>query len=780
MTDAPYIVPGHSPSSSGTGCSPVESKSRTLTYSDLKQQFASADVFAGHLQRPVAQVKADIAALKRRLRQRDFMLIDPNSRFMQRWDLLTTVGLFYTAAISPFEVGFLEQEWPPDVLFCINQIFNVIFMMDLVVSFFVPVLLQGNFSAHVWIKTHRDIARQYIRGWFTIDLISALPYDVISIVIEQQSEQLVDFPLMTMKLVRLLRLTKLARVFRMSRILSRWDSKISLSYAQRDLIAWTTILLFVLHFFTCAWGIVAQLSPTLRTPELQAAVEAEQAAVGRDVCDGCPTGGLPEEDGPTVCTFDCLTACEVSLLANIRNVSSNFIINRESWLCRGHRAGMLRADRPVEAYFHALARWPYFTANLVDNIVYFVVYFISQFFWSMFIGTICGSVANLDPDTKFFKQTMDKINYFMRDAGVPHELRILVREYIRSTRDMMKRESYPSMLERMSPHLRHELVRQLSESTLVAVWYLREVRATDQGEALLVELAQLLERSAYCAKEQIKYAEAIHLVEHGVAGRGGEMLARRQFWGEDMIVTSVALRDMRSAKAITHVEVTKLSLAVLKEVLQNFPEATMKIRCAAALIATSRAMVLIAAHVNALKARRHSQLTKAQERTAGVEPEEVCVARKERDAILQSINGKRPWLDINSNGDVVDPTGRVLNEDVGMAAKVKTADDVHLILQEQLAELLRQQQQQSQQQQQLASSVAAMQEQLSKLVGRRAHRSNAVSKSVPTREIGQGSAGANGSGSCANPPAPADVQVHPQAGPAAGILTQHTRQELTC
>jgi hypothetical protein len=37
-------------------------------------------------------------------------------------------------------------------------------------------------------------------------------------------------------------------------------------------------------------------------------------------------------------------------------------------------------------------------------VVGFIIYFISQFFWSMFIGTICGTVANMDPHGSLFKQ----------------------------------------------------------------------------------------------------------------------------------------------------------------------------------------------------------------------------------------------------------------------------------------------------------------------------------------------------------------------------------------
>lgn len=192
-----------------------------------------------------------------------------------------------------------------------------------------------------------------------------------------------------------------ARVLRASRILSRWDSSISLSYSTRALIMWTIILLAVLHLFTCTWGLAAQLSGSLRTTELKHAIDARQ--LNDSACVGC---GVLSSSAASVsaCRSDCLTSCEVSTLAELTGFSTVYVVNQQSWLCRGEFHGLLRSDKPVEAYFHALLRWSYFSQNLIDCVVGFIIYFISQFFWSMFIGTICGTVAtpyvhnpNMDP-----------------------------------------------------------------------------------------------------------------------------------------------------------------------------------------------------------------------------------------------------------------------------------------------------------------------------------------------------------------------------------------------
>ena len=57
------------------------------------------------------------------------------------------------------------------------------------------------------------------------------------------------------------------------------------------------------------------------------------------------------------------------------------------------------------------------------------------------------------------------------------------------------------------------------------------------------------------------------MVTLGVAGRGGEMLCAGQYWGEDMIVTSLSLRDTRNTTAIVYLELMSLTIGQLEEVL---------------------------------------------------------------------------------------------------------------------------------------------------------------------------------------------------------------------
>ena len=73
-------------------------------------------------------------------------MIDPRTnQFIAYWDLVTTLGLVFTAIVTPFEVAFLEG--PRSVadigerfgsvgwLFCVNRLLDMLFTIDLVLQF---------------------------------------------------------------------------------------------------------------------------------------------------------------------------------------------------------------------------------------------------------------------------------------------------------------------------------------------------------------------------------------------------------------------------------------------------------------------------------------------------------------------------------------------------------------------------------------------------------------------------------------------------------------------
>ena len=99
-------------------------------------------------------------------------MLDPSHWIMQKWVNLITVLLLFVAFVTPFEVAFLETK--PDLLFVINRLVDVGFILDMVSQFFLP-YYDSDDLVYVW---NRDlIALNYAKLWFPLDLVSVLPYD---------------------------------------------------------------------------------------------------------------------------------------------------------------------------------------------------------------------------------------------------------------------------------------------------------------------------------------------------------------------------------------------------------------------------------------------------------------------------------------------------------------------------------------------------------------------------------------------------------------------------
>ena len=105
------------------------------------------------------------------------MVIDPTSKAYQRWDLMTFATLCFTAVVTPAEVAFVNTP-SVNVLFFVNRFVDAIFIVDLFLNFFVAYL--DDERGNILIKNRMLISQKYLKSWFVVDLLSAIPFDVVS------------------------------------------------------------------------------------------------------------------------------------------------------------------------------------------------------------------------------------------------------------------------------------------------------------------------------------------------------------------------------------------------------------------------------------------------------------------------------------------------------------------------------------------------------------------------------------------------------------------------
>ena len=217
---------------------------------------------SGHIQAPAETTETEKEAfkrahdkVKRQIERMGRTTISPQSKFLKYWDVVTLFALLWTAFITPFEVGFLtEGESYLNVLFIANRIVDSVFLTDMVLAFFIP-YRNAISKGGMWVFNNAKIAKNYMRSWFALDLLTGIPFDfIISFALGEGGEGTGSM----LQMLRVMRIAKLARILRASRIYKRWIDYIGISYAAQALLRFLILTCVLAHWMACLWGFNGQ------------------------------------------------------------------------------------------------------------------------------------------------------------------------------------------------------------------------------------------------------------------------------------------------------------------------------------------------------------------------------------------------------------------------------------------------------------------------------------------------------------------------------------------
>lgn len=100
-------------------------------------------------------------------------MIYPEDTWKEQWDLVVSLVLIFTCAVTPFRLAFYEKEdttWE-----VINGVVDLIFFVDMILIF-----NTAYYDEDFKMIQHRGvIALTYMRGWFLIDLLAIFPIGYI-------------------------------------------------------------------------------------------------------------------------------------------------------------------------------------------------------------------------------------------------------------------------------------------------------------------------------------------------------------------------------------------------------------------------------------------------------------------------------------------------------------------------------------------------------------------------------------------------------------------------
>jgi len=444
-------------------------------------------------------------------------VINPYSDAMGRWDQTIMSVLVWTALVTPFEVSFLEPDY--NWLFFFNRLIDCVFLTDMGFTFFLDPLNDEKLKEN-GLPSHRLIAQNYLRGWFTIDVVSCIPFDLVTILLEDAGD---DFSkLKFLRAMRLLRLVKLLRLLRVSRIFERWEDRIAINFAMLSLVKSSVGTLLCSHWFGCLWYITAYIE------------DAESNWVKSTTVDSYEN--LLSEG---VSTFDKYTA------------SWYFSVMTMSTIGYGDISPVTSAERIVCSFM-----------MLIGAGIYAYV-----------VGSITTTVGNMEASSRRYQELMDMLNQFLEMNAISDDLRIQSRAYMRTRQAQGNLTNWQDLLTEMSPDLREAVARETHPG-----WAISSPFFSNACDDFQAKAASLFTEVTFPRGEKIieigQPVDSLYLVKKGVVSVKSQVIRKGGLFGEDIILNH-SRPDMRStyiAMAWTFTVVEALATEQLHDLLEEFPD----------------------------------------------------------------------------------------------------------------------------------------------------------------------------------------------------------------
>ncbi|XP_062874475.1 potassium voltage-gated channel subfamily H member 6a [Trichomycterus rosablanca] len=178
------------------------------------------------------------------------------SPFKAVWDWLILLLVLYTAVFTPYSAAFLLSEhedegrracgYTCNPLNVVDLVVDVMFIVDIVINFRTTYV---NCNDEVVSHPGR-IAQHYFKGWFLIDIVAAIPFDLLIFRSGSDEPQ-------TTTLIGLLKTARLLRLVRVARKLDRYSE-----YGAAVLFLLMCTFALIAHWLACIWYAIGNVERT--------------------------------------------------------------------------------------------------------------------------------------------------------------------------------------------------------------------------------------------------------------------------------------------------------------------------------------------------------------------------------------------------------------------------------------------------------------------------------------------------------------------------------------
>ncbi|XP_072425637.1 voltage-gated inwardly rectifying potassium channel KCNH2-like [Chiloscyllium punctatum] len=182
------------------------------------------------------------------------------SPFKAVWDWLILLLVIYTAIFTPYSAAFLlnDQEemarrecgYSCNPLNVVDLIVDIMFIIDILINFRTTYV-----NSNDEVVSHPvSIAVHYFKGWFLIDMVAAIPFDLL--IFRSGSDERTI-------LIGLLKTARLLRLVRVARKLDRYSE-----YGAAVLFLLMCTFALIAHWLACIWYAIGNMERTFLQPKI--------------------------------------------------------------------------------------------------------------------------------------------------------------------------------------------------------------------------------------------------------------------------------------------------------------------------------------------------------------------------------------------------------------------------------------------------------------------------------------------------------------------------------
>ncbi|XP_046813203.1 potassium voltage-gated channel unc-103 isoform X13 [Vespa crabro] len=187
------------------------------------------------------------------------------SPFKAVWDWVILLLVMYTAIFTPYVAAFVLSEpdynskknkkYGDDPIVIIDFIVDVTFIVDIIINFRTTFV-----NSNDEVVSHPGkIAVHYLKGWFIIDLVAAIPFDLL--LVGSDTDELGLDKDETTTLIGLLKTARLLRLVRVARKIDRYSE-----YGAAVLLLLMASFALIAHWMACIWYAIGNAErPTLKS-----------------------------------------------------------------------------------------------------------------------------------------------------------------------------------------------------------------------------------------------------------------------------------------------------------------------------------------------------------------------------------------------------------------------------------------------------------------------------------------------------------------------------------